>query len=454
MKKISSIILLIMFVFAGYAQTNKMVTITGHITGNAGNADITLYSVANGNVVVHSKTKIAKDGNFGFYFTPDITGFYRIADEKHSVRIYVSPGKKINLNITDSTFTSLNPADKENKCLENWTKEMHTLKSYNTTSTNITYKTAFPLFPTFEKNKDAFLVKAKSGNASFDKLFKNMAQAEFEYEIFHFLFTRRAIQPTAADYPEIYSRFAQRIFNDASVLKYDFGMDFLGSIILYHATTLKQDGPEKKSLLDICLTTVTNDTVRGWLILGTGLTRAKAYNQEYRDQIAKVKKYLVTAEQQKVLDEHIRSIRTLNPGEDAINIEGTTVDGKKVALSDFKGKVVLIDVWATWCAPCKAEIPALQKLEEEMKDTDIVFISYSVDEIKGFHDIWAKYVVDKKLGGIQLSGEAGFKSAICTNYGINSIPRFMVFDKQGKIVTVNSPRPSNPELKELLKKLL
>jgi thiol-disulfide isomerase/thioredoxin len=129
------------------------------------------------------------------------------------------------------------------------------------------------------------------------------------------------------------------------------------------------------------------------------------------------------------------------------------VEGKKVSLTDFKGKVVLLDVWATWCGPCKKEIPSLKKLEEEFHAKDIVFISYSIDELKDL-DKWKKMIVDEQLKGVQLIGSAAWKSPICSDYTITGVPRFMVFDKNGKIVTIDAPRPSNPELKALLEKEL
>jgi thiol-disulfide isomerase/thioredoxin len=113
----------------------------------------------------------------------------------------------------------------------------------------------------------------------------------------------------------------------------------------------------------------------------------------------------------------------------------------------------LVDVWATWCSPCRAEIPALQKMEKEMEGKDIVFMSYSIDEKKDY-DKWKKMIVDSTLGGLQLIGDLAWKSEMATNYKITGIPRFMLFDKEGKIVTIDSPRPSNPELKTMIEKYL
>ncbi len=80
-------------------------------------------------------------------------------------------------------------------------------------------------------------------------------------------------------------------------------------------------------------------------------------------------------------------------------------------------------------------------------------MSYSIDALKDLEK-WKKLITDQKLGGVQLIGEAAFKSSICKNYGIKSIPRFLLFDKEGKIVSIDAPRPSDPKLKALLQKHL
>lgn len=123
------------------------------------------------------------------------------------------------------------------------------------------------------------------------------------------------------------------------------------------------------------------------------------------------------------------------------------VDGKMVSLSDFKGKVVLVDVWATWCGPCRQQIPYLKKLEEEMHGTDVVFGGVSVDESKDKQK-WLDFIKTEGLKGVQLL--AGGWSKITKDYKITGIPRFMVFDKKGNIVSVDVPRPSSPELKKML----
>ena len=109
--------------------------------------------------------------------------------------------------------------------------------------------------------------------------------------------------------------------------------------------------------------------------------------------------------------------------------------GGKTSLESLKGKYVYIDVWATWCGPCRGEIPFLQKVEEKYKGKNIEFVSISVDVEKD-HDKWKKFVDEKQLGGTQLIADKDWKSDFITSYGINSIPRFILLDPNGVIVSL------------------
>lgn len=115
------------------------------------------------------------------------------------------------------------------------------------------------------------------------------------------------------------------------------------------------------------------------------------------------------------------------------------VNGKTVSLSDFKGKYVYIDVWATWCKPCREEIPYLQKLEEDLKGKNIAFISLSIDKLSDTEK-WKKLVADKKLGGTQLIAENEWKSTFVKAYNIESIPRFILIAPDGEYCRPRCPQ--------------
>lgn len=127
--------------------------------------------------------------------------------------------------------------------------------------------------------------------------------------------------------------------------------------------------------------------------------------------------------------------------------------GGKTKLSDFKGKYVYIDLWATWCGPCRQEIPYLQKIEEKYHGKNIEFVSISIDNAKD-NEKWKKFVVDKKLGGVQLFADKNWESDFVVKYGVTGIPRFILIDPKGNIVNSDATRPSSPELQQQLDALL
>lgn len=124
------------------------------------------------------------------------------------------------------------------------------------------------------------------------------------------------------------------------------------------------------------------------------------------------------------------------------------IEGNRIALGDLKGKYVYIDVWATWCGPCCAELPHLKMLEKQFEGKNIYFVSISVDESKA---AWVKKVQKDHLGGIQLHG--GAKAQIKKDYMINAIPRFILLDREGKVIDRDMSRPSDPETAKTLNAL-
>jgi len=127
-------------------------------------------------------------------------------------------------------------------------------------------------------------------------------------------------------------------------------------------------------------------------------------------------------------------------------------DGSTTSLKDLKGKYTYVDVWATWCKPCLAEIPALKDLEKEFGEK-MNFVSISIDKTNK-HDAWKQMVADKNLKGFQLFADNNWDSQFVKDFGIDGIPRFILIDLDGNVLKPNAPRPSNPKTKELLSSLL
>lgn len=126
--------------------------------------------------------------------------------------------------------------------------------------------------------------------------------------------------------------------------------------------------------------------------------------------------------------------------------------GGTTSLNDLRGKYVYIDVWATWCGPCKREIPFLKKLEADYHGKEIEFVSISID-VMNDHKKWRKMVDEMELGGIQLFADNNWESQFVQDYMIKGIPRFILIDPEGNIVNSNAPRPSSNDIREVFNSL-
>lgn len=141
----------------------------------------------------------------------------------------------------------------------------------------------------------------------------------------------------------------------------------------------------------------------------------------------------------------------------APSFQFNSIEGEAISLEDLKGKILYVDIWATWCRPCLQQLPAMKELEQKYRDTNVQFVSISVDQDRD-KSKWEKMVKEKEMEGVQLF--AGKSTSFSADYKVNSIPRFLIIGKNGELIDDNAPRPMshitggiNEELVQILDKL-
>ncbi|AFD08275.1 TlpA family protein disulfide reductase [Solitalea canadensis] len=407
---------------------------------------VKLFKVMEGRMEEVAISNPSKNGYFGFIFQPEYKGFYvvgvgeAISGMKNKYKFYFQGNDKLSLILNDSTYTLAGENSKENKLLTDWHNVVQPVE-YNAINVfRQSYKEFFPILTKVADQSATWMKGKSSGNKEFDRLLAQTINYDVAFYAMGFLKTPRTIHPSKEDYNDYLKNFHPADYlSNLELLKYPYGTRVLGQLAYFN----RRD--DKDVTVDKVINAIPNDQLKGEFALeNAGYARSFT---NYLELVDKYGKYFLTEDQKRRSQAIGAKLASFKPTEKAINFTYPDINEKQVSLTDFKGKLVLVDVWATWCGPCKKEIPALKKLEEELRGKDVVFMSVSVDQLKD-KEKWKDFVSAENLVGVQLF--AGASPDIMTNYQIKGIPRFMLFDKKGNIINVDAPRPSEPKLKETI----
>jgi len=181
--------------------------------------------------------------------------------------------------------------------------------------------------------------------------------------------------------------------------------------------------------------------IRDWIrVQDTIENMKKVHSKEDLARFKGVFAGIKTARYAQAGEAYLQSLLRFGKGDPAADFTATDINGGKVSLSSLKGKAIYLDLWATWCGPCMAQMPYLETLKAKYKDNpNVVFVSLSIDDEANM-DKWRKSVADRKADGYQWEINAAKLGA----YTITGIPRMILINPDFTIADLNGPVPADP----------
>ena len=426
----------------GSLQAEGFATVKGRVSGEQQPLNIQLMRVENGVPVEYAGTSIASGGSFAFMLEPEENQpYYYLYDGKGYCRLYLQAGVETEVVWEDQNFRVIQSGSEENRLLETWREMERELKGDQKSDT---YGAFFPRFESVRKNVNNWLSEVERILPNYVTELKEIVELDLLNHFVMYVAKRQqnyeSEEQESAYYQQIMKSFPEK---DSRLLKQPYGMELLNNYFTYKQTVMFR---ARAYTMEERLAELNVPELKAEYIL------AKIPTTDYRRYCEYERYYmLLLPESYRQRMRHLqeRPVSILQPGELAPNLMYPDTNGQLHSMADFKGKYKYIDIWATWCVPCKKEIPSLQSLEKELEGQDIVFISISIDKNR---KAWKDFVRVRQLGGTQLW--AGDWTELPHELKLGSVPRFMLIDPEGRWVDVNASRPSDPKLKEILKKLL
>jgi len=373
-------------------------------------------------------TLVIKEGNFTFY------------DTKESTAMYLDPGYRLDISLDGKEFDETLKYSGIGEKPNNFNASYFLFNEKNAIDSETYKKMENQEYFDYELKTHASLMKLlNESEIENEKFLENQAD-KFRFQMLNNLITKLGEDYFAGKTKGIITQYM-----DSEIDKIDFKDSvlfasnndyryFLSSYFVAGLTSgdLKTLELYNEELLEMQKKSIVTTLKRG--ISFYNMDKLDVYYQTYVKLAANDKDI------NRIKGKYER-IKTLKKGSPSPSFNYPDSSGKNISLESLKGKLVYVDVWATWCGPCKAQIPFLKQLEEKYREEDIAFVSLSIDQLKNISK-WKDMIVDKELEGIQIIADKAWRSKFVTDYVIEGIPRFILIDKDGNLMDPMAPRPA------------
>jgi len=449
MKKLIAII---MVTFLFIACKNETKVDYALFSGKIENAKDQIATIYNGRDKI-VEMKVAEDGTFSDTLKVE-PGFYTFVHGRENASIYIAPGNVLNMTLDTKEFdesivyTGVGSENNNYLVAKYLTDEKASgdfAAVYAMEESDFMNK-----LNEIKDAKEKVFEEAQNLNAEFKTLEKNNLQFEHlnnlqNYPTYHEYYAKKE-NFVASD--EFMKQLETVDFSNADF--YENLSSYKGLVQGHYSNKIKEsENPSEvfNELINSASPDLKEDLAK---MLNYEVSPNNAHNEAYYNGLLAMSTDEAFKSKLTIKYEKVKLLGKGMPSPAFVDYENHK--GGKMSLEDLKGKYVYVDVWATWCGPCKREIPYLKEVEKKFHNNNIEFVSTSIDRAKD-HNTWVEMVKEKELGGIQLFADSDWNSKFVTDYAIEGIPRFLLIDPDGNIVTADAPRPSDPKLVKLFEEL-
>ena len=455
MKKIIYIIAVLSFVSCKKENPVNYVVLSGNITNNTGDNII----ISSSNYALRNTIHVAENGRFIDTLSID-NGTYLISYGRIFMRTYFEKGYPFSMNFDANDFKNTLSFSGKGAVANKYLTDKRKKEREDMGSHNAFYSLDEVAYKAKAMEIEQALQKLIDRNQETLASFKAKEKRNLNYEYISKLMGYERSHAYTIKNPDF--KASEDFLPTLLEFNYSNGADYLFSAAYKRIVRAryKRDAKDREQSENLTediaylktVAEIPNDTIRNSLLIEDaryGITytnNLKLYYKIFMDASTnEEQKSQITASY-----DILKSVAKGQPSPKFANYENNA--GGTTSLEDLKGKYLYVDVWATWCGPCKKEIPFLKELEKAYHGKNIEFVSVSIDK-QSDHGKWKKMIIDKELGGVQLLADNAWKSQFVQDYLIKGIPRFILIDPNGNIVTANAPGPSEEELIDLFKEL-
>lgn len=431
MKKIFLLSVIALATMSAFSQIHLSGMINKHNGGNI------LFIQQDEDSTIYDTLKVAKDGSFNQLIKlnqPSIA-YFAIDYPKACIQLFAEDGMNVNLQINVNKDKVDFVYDGDNKdcyeymnshnvetLLDQWPFERINKLTFNQ------YRNQY--ISDVEKSKIE-LNKIKS--LTFRRFMHEQLSAEAEHNLWRYGWSDADIKdPDFINWVESFDH------ND-----YD-NIDVCDNYLRWYSLAYKDKNKSNAGNFHILKEAFNNQDIINNYADEKIISILKEAPEDMEQQLAAYKEVSTNKKGWEEADKVYARYSKMKKGAHGADFEMTDINGKKYSFKDFRGKVLYIDCWASWCGPCCMEIPFMKKLVEHYRsNSNIEIISISIDKNK---NSWIRKLKADNPKWKQFICTDNFNSQLCKNYDIDAIPRFLMFDKQGNIISLDAPRPSNDNI--------